>query len=199
MTKLTIFTFVLTIFLFVSCILCCNIQDTKYVNQTAHLVGVEPSNAEVKHTVGGSVKITSGCQFVIKNLTIIPTGNAVYWYAYPIVGNNTGTMPFSKKPDVLSRVVLAALGSYNGQTAQFALDPQYSFNDIAIIVMWSEGDNRPYGAFDVNGKVEDFFKKDSSDNINFENPFTSLSVKNFNFFYSGSFYLICVAISMLFM
>jgi len=134
-------------FICISIVQACLQTDTTLVNHTALIINVEANNVEVKHSVGGSVKITDGCRFSVRNLTIIPSGNGVYWWGVP-VDNNTQPFP---------RVVLAALGSYNGQSAIFQLDPQYSFKDISIMEMRSEGDNRVYGAWSVTGNVDAYY------------------------------------------
>lgn len=136
----------------------CVQSDTKYVNFTSKVLNVEPNTAEIKHTVGGSVKILSGCSFFIRNLTIIPTGNGVYFWGVPV---KNGSEP-------LPRVVAAALGSYNGQSATFNLDPQYSFDDFKVLEIRSEGDNRAYGAFAVNGKVEDIYSVNGGATLDFD-------------------------------
>jgi hypothetical protein len=156
--------FIILFFLFHHA-LACMPTDVQYVNFTSKVVNVEPANAVIKHQVGGSVKIISGCSFFIRNLTIIPTGNGAYWWAQP---KNKSTEPYP-------RVVAAALGSYNGQSATFQLDPQYSFSDFSILEIRSEGDNRAYGAFALNGKVEDFYDVNKGRTMDFDptKPFNS--------------------------
>ena len=141
------------------CVRACNVADQKYVNHTAKIVNVESSTTKIKHSVGGSVKILSGCTFSVRNMTIIPTGNGVYWYG--TTGNNTDGYP---------RIVASALGSYNGQSIIFSLDPQYSFDDVEIMEIRSEGDGVSYGAFPVNGRVDDFYTANYGANINEDDP-----------------------------
>lgn len=152
----------------------CNIADQKYVNHTAKIVNVETSTTEIAHSVGGSIKILSGCTFFVRNMTIIPTGNAVYWYGISS-SNNTEGYP---------RIVPSALGSYNGQSIIFTLDPQYSFDDVAIMEIRSEGDGTTYGAFAVNSRVEEFYSINKGSTTKEDDPndptrpFDSNSLKN---------------------
>ena len=125
----------------------CDPYNTNYVNHTAKVVSVEKATETVKRQIGGTVKIISGCIFQIRNATLIPTGNSAYWYAIPTTNNS----------DLLPRVVVAALSSYNGQTITFHLDTMYEWSDIAVMIMWGENDNRAYGAFAVNSPVEAYF------------------------------------------
>jgi hypothetical protein len=163
----------------------CLQTDTTLVNHTALIINVEASNVDIKHSVGGSVKITDGCRFTIRNLTIIPSGNGVYWWGVP-VDNNTQPFP---------RVVVAAMGSYNGQTAIFQLDPQYSFDQISIMEMRSEGDNRVYGAWSVNGNVNAYYGvSNSAPPLDFESSSlsTTSTSRMFPFLmFMFSFTLIC--------
>jgi len=151
----------------------CSISDTKWTNFTSKIINVEPNNAAIKHQVGGSIKIINGCSFSVRNMTIIPTGNGVYWWGIP-VNNNTDPYP---------RVVAAAMGSYNGQSAIFNLDPQYSFDDISIMEIYSEGDNRAYGAFSLSGNVSEHFNL-AGNNAGLdndpENPWGSSSSRRIN-------------------
>ncbi len=159
---------------FCSPILACSPTETTFVNTTSKILNVEPTNAQIKHMVAGSVKIMTGCTFFVRNMTIIPSGNAVYWYGIPKSGTE----------DPYPRTVAMALGSYNGQSVTFTLDSQYSFNDISIMEMRSEGDNRAYGAFAVNGSielVEDYYKVKRGAGLDMDptKPFTSSAVENF--------------------
>jgi hypothetical protein len=121
--------------------------ESKWINHTARIINVGPTDATVKRIIGGSVTITSDCSFAVRNMTLIPSGNAAYWWGIP-VDNNTEPFP---------RVVTAALGSYNGQNVIFNLDSQYSFGDIAIMEIRSEGDNQAYGAWSLSGDVENYY------------------------------------------
>jgi len=141
----TFWTFILLIS--VHSVRSCSPQEIAWVNHTAKLVNVESANVDVKHSVAGSVTITSGCSFSVRNLTIIPTGNGAYWWGIPI-DNNTDPYP---------RVVTAALGSFNGQEVTFFLDSKYSFAQISIMEIYSEGDNRPYGAWAISGNVSSHY------------------------------------------
>lgn len=132
----------------------CVITDMSLTNITsAKILNVESNTVQINHSVGGSVKIIDGCTFSVRNMTIIPTGNAAYWYGVPKT-NNT---------DLYPRVVAAALGSYNGQFITFHLDPQYSFTDMDFMEIRSEGDNRAYGAFAITGNFDRYYnlKKDT--------------------------------------
>ena len=149
----------------------CVTTDLKYVNTTSKIIGVEPTSTAIKHMVAGAVKFTTGCSFFVRNMTIIPTGNSAYWYGIP-VKNNTDPYP---------RVVTAALGSYNGQSVTFTLDPQYSFDEISIMEIRSEGDGRAYGAFAVSGKMEEveaYYKVQKGANVDFDptKPFSSANI-----------------------
>ena len=54
----------------------CNVTDTyTYANFSTKLINVESHNVEIPHAVGGSVRITNACTFVVRNITLIPTGN----------------------------------------------------------------------------------------------------------------------------
>lgn len=144
----------------------CSVTDMKHVNTTAKIISVESASAPIKHSVAGAVKITTGCAFFVRNMTIIPSGNAVYWYGIPL-SNTTDPYP---------RVVAAALGSYNGQSVTFTLDPQFSFSDFIIMEIRSEGDNRAYGAFALDGNVktvEEYYKTQKGGELDFdsERPF----------------------------
>ena len=167
-------TFVLMIFLaLASFVLPCAVtepKDMKWVNFTSRIMSVEPKNAAVSHRVAGSVKIITGCSFSIRNMTIIPPGGGVYWWGIP-VNNNTEPYP---------RVVMMGLGSYNGQTVTFTLDPQYSFDDIAIMEIYSEYDNRPYGAWALTGNISQYYGIDSNNanvDINPEDPWSTSSAE----------------------
>lgn len=140
---------------FVSSTSACSSQDTKWVNHTARILNVESSDTSLKHAVGGTVQITSGCTFSVRNMTLIPSGNAVYWWGIP-VSNNTEPYP---------RVVTSALGSFNGQPITFTLDSQYSFDDIAIMEMRSEADNRAYGAWAISGNVTAYYGINNKPNL----------------------------------
>lgn len=140
---------------FASIVTACSPGDNvPIIGKVAKLINVEPSTTSIKHDVYGSVTFTTPCNFSIRNLTIIPTGNAVYWYGIP-VDNKTYADPFP-------RVVEAALGSYNGQTQSFTIDPHYNLTAIAVMMMYSEGDNRAYGAFPVMGNVSNYFSNTPS-------------------------------------
>jgi hypothetical protein len=145
----------------------CSVTDTKWTNFTSKLVNVEPDNTKIKHQIGGSVKILDGCTFFVRNITVIPTGNSAYWWGIP-VRNNTDPYP---------RVVTAALGSYNGQGITFNLDPQYSFDEISIMEIYGEGDNRAYGAFALSGNISQNYglTNDPTLNTDPENPWTNSS------------------------
>lgn len=138
----------------------CDPKDLTFVNQTAKIVNVEPETTLVKHKIGGTVKFLTGCSFQIRNFTVIPTGNGVYWYGLP-VDNNSDPYP---------RVVTAAIGSYNGQTVTYNLDPGYDLKDISVMQLWSEGDNRAYGAFGVMGNVSTYFSTRPGSDIDFDDP-----------------------------
>ena len=143
----TLIAFLATVVTCIHLAYACSPSETKWVNHTARIVNVEPDTATVKHSIGGSVKITSGCTFAVRNMTIIPSGNGVYWWGIP-TANNTDPYP---------RVVMQALGSYNGQSIVFTLDSQYSFDDIAIMEIYSEGDIRPYGAWSISGNISAYY------------------------------------------
>lgn len=131
----------------------CVPTDTKYVNHTARIINVEPRTTILKHSLGGSVKIIDGCSFSVRNMTLIPTGDATYWWGIPVSNETEESYP---------RVVAAALGSYNGQNVVFHLDPQYSFDKMAILEIRSEGDNRPYGAWSISKDVVQYYGVDDS-------------------------------------
>jgi hypothetical protein len=141
------YSYITLFFFLISGLNACSISDQTYVNHTAKIINVEPTNVDLKHFVGGSVKIINGCSFTVRNMTIIPPGNGVYWWG----------IPSSNDTDVLPRVVGTALGSYNGQIITFNLDPQYSFSQISIMEIRSEGDNRAYGAWSITGNVRDYY------------------------------------------
>jgi hypothetical protein len=147
----------------------CVKTETKWVDFTSKIVNVEPVNVPIKRQIGGSVKILDGCTFYVRNMSIIPSGNGAYWWGVP-VKNNTDPYP---------RVVAAALGSYDGQGIAFSLDPQYSFDDISIMEIFSEGDRRAYGAFGLSGNVSAYFglSSDAGLDTNPENPWASSSGK----------------------
>lgn len=155
--------FVIALACFISAVLSCSNLETEFVNHTAKIINVEPANAAVKHQTGGSVKIISGCVFFVRNMTLIPSGHGVYWWGIP-VANNTDPYP---------RVVMAPLGSYNGQGIYFTLDPQYAFHDISIMEMRSEGDNRAYGAWSISGDVATHYSINTNDEnvLDFESGF----------------------------
>lgn len=150
----------------VSSVLACTPQETKFVNLTAKLYNVEPtSSSAVKHTIGGTIKITSGCSFQVRNLTIIPSVNA-YWWGIPVPPTNSTTNVTKNgiSPlDPVPRIVDAALGSYNGQTVTFFLNSQWSFADFQIIELHSElGDYQgPLGAWSITGDVPSYYKLSS--------------------------------------
>lgn len=159
---------ILSVFLLQQFTNACTITDPYLVNTTAKIVNVEAPNVQISHDISGTVKIISGCSFFVKNMTIVPSGNSVYWYGVP--KDNT-----TKDNDVVSRVVLAALGSYNGQSITFNLDPQYSFSDFKILEIRSEGDGRAYGALSLGGNVDEHYKAGKNNGLDFENgdPFKS--------------------------
>jgi|SRR6478609_258835 len=152
----------------ISSVWSCSNFETQLVNHTARIINVEPTNAAVKHSVGGSVKIISGCVFYVRNMTVMPSGNGLYWWGIPR-DNNTEPYP---------RVVTAALGGFNGQGIYFTLDQQYSFNDIAIMEMRSEGDNRAYGAWAITGDVKQYYgvDADTSPVLDFESKAATVRI-----------------------
>ena len=127
----------------------CRIDDNTLTGKRNKLVNVEPVTTSIKHTIYGTVTFTTGCHFVIRNLTIIPSGNGLYWYGIPLDA--------VAEPDPFPRVVQAAVSQYNGQTATFTLDQQYNLSSIAVMMLYSEGDHRAYGAFSVMGNVSNHF------------------------------------------
>ena len=185
------------LFSLIQAIHCCNVLESKWNNFTSKIVNVEPVATSIKHAVAGSVKIVSDCTFTVRNMTIIPTGNGVYWYGIP-VKNDTDPYP---------RVVLAALGSFNGQTITFSLDPQYSFDDISIMEIRSEGDNRAYGAFAVQKDVLVYYginkQATLDENKDVSNPFRLsssssrvISTSNMSLFWAFMpLLLLCIKIS----
>lgn len=130
-----------------SVVLACLQTDTKFVGHTARIINVEPSTVAIKHKIGGTVTITDGCRFSIRNMTIVPSGNGLYFWGIPST-NNTEDYP---------RIVTAGLGAFNGQTQVWQLDPQYSFDNFSIIAIYSEGDSRAYGAFSITGNVSAYY------------------------------------------
>jgi hypothetical protein len=130
----------------------CSLSETTYVNHTADIINVESTTVTIHHQVGGSVKIVTGCTFFIRNLTIIPSGSGVYWWGIPDQ-NNT---------DLYARVVPYPLGSYDGQDIYFSIDPQYSFDNISIMELRSEGDDRAYAAWSITGDVNSYYGVDSN-------------------------------------
>lgn len=144
---------------------------------TALLVNVDntdvstESTSDIKRQVAGNIKVIDGCRFRISNMTLIPTGQAVYWYALPAVE------PTEEQPKLLARVVLQALGNYNGQTIDFVLAPGFEFKDFKLLLVYSEGDHKTYGAFGVAGKVKDHFQIQDPNRADLkldpENPYNS--------------------------
>lgn len=147
--KLLWFTFILYLCAMMS--LACDLQRTKFVNMKAKLYHIEDTTVKLPRQVYGNIKVIDGCRFRISNMTLIPSGQGVYWYAIPVVS------PSEEEPSLYARVVQQALGSYNGQTVDFLLTPDYNFDDIAVMLLYSEGDRRSYAAFGVVGKVKTYF------------------------------------------
>ena len=167
----------------------CDPLDVSLTNVSTKIINVEPSNTAIRHLVGGSVKIVDGCTFTVRNMTIIPTGNSAYWYGVP-KKNNT---------DLYPRVVPAALGSYNGQFITFKLDPQYSFTDMSIMEIRSEGDFRAYGAFAITGNVDEYYglRKGNTLDIDPTQPFKDSGFVRVNNSMYSLFFMILLMIILL--
>lgn len=128
----------------------CNPDNHKFKGNVAKLLSLEDPQAKPSRDVWGNVKVLDGCRFRISNLTISPPGLGVYWYAIP------STPPTEEQPQLLARVVNAAIAGYSGHTIDFSLTSEYEFDDIAVMLLYSEGDKKSYAAFGVNGKVKDY-------------------------------------------
>lgn len=133
-------------------VLGCDPYNTTFVNKKAKMYQLEDKNSKIKRTFYGNVKVLDGCRFQISNLTIIPPAQALYFYAVPLV------KPSEDEPELYARIVTMALGSYNGQTAVFHLQQDYSWDDFGVVTLYSEQDRRHYAAFGVNSKVKDSFQ-----------------------------------------
>lgn len=158
--------------------------------ETFKIFNVERNDVEVKHSTGGSVKIINECSFSVRNMTIIPSGNGVYWYGY-----------YSANTESYPRVVAAALGSFNGQMITFTLDSDYSFKNISAMEIRSEGDSRAYGAFVIRGNITNYYKDTSHITLDFDpdtqkeiNSFSSSSshVTLYKLFNNLYMYIICI-------
>jgi hypothetical protein len=114
----------------------------------------EPPSSKIKRVVGGTVEVINGCTFTVKNMTLIPSSNDMYWYAIPLV------KPPDDEPQT-ARAVPARLGNYIGNVITFTLDPTISLNDTAVLMIYSEPDFRPVAAFGVKAKVKDYLSIDN--------------------------------------
>lgn len=133
----------------------CNSSDTTFTGKKALLMQLpEPSFSKIKRIVGGTVEVINGCQFTVKNLTIIPASTDMYWYGIPLI------KPPPEEPQTM-RIVAARLGNYNGNIITFALIPEVSFNDLGAIMVYSENEFYSVGAFGVRGKIKDYFNQES--------------------------------------
>ena len=136
----------LSILAFISFVRSCSPDDATWIGHTAKIIPVQQTQGDsssVPRIIGGSVNITSGCTFSVRNMTLIPTGDATYWWAVPNDPNQ----------ESYPRVVSAALGSYDGQSVTFNLDQRYSFKDISVMQVYSERENVIYAEWGVSGNV----------------------------------------------
>lgn len=82
----------------------------------------------------GRLQIVDGCRFRVTNFTLKPPGPRAYWAGVP-KGQPEG--------QILARISPAALGSYDGHDADFALQG-VSWSDMDGIGVYSEGDQTWY-------------------------------------------------------
>ena len=155
----------------IAAVTACDQANMTWANSKAKIMSLQdPTELEsqtppgVYHQVSGYVKVLDGCRFEVTNFTIVPSGTSVFFYAIPTIP------PTDQEPPYLARIVGAGLGSYNGQSIVYSLQPSYSWSDIAVVLIWSEQDRVAYGAFGVNGKVIDHFKlpTDVGSNLQFD-------------------------------
>ncbi len=151
--RLSLFLF---LFLSSSLALACP-PDSPFTGKRFKLVNVEGRSPAIKHEVNGAVTVDSACSFSVRNMTLIPTGNGVYWYGI--------TADDPQMIDPSPRIVSGAVGSYNGQTAKFTLSPEYSLSNFTILMLYSEGDHRAYGAFALTGNLTSTFGGGDKDRI----------------------------------
>lgn len=164
----------------------CDPFNTTFLHQKAKLRTLEDGNSKVPRTVYGDVQVMDGCRFRVSNLTIIPPGQGVYWYAIP------SKTPTDEEPALLSRVVLQALGAYNGQRVDFTLAPGYVFEDFAVVLLYSEGDRKSYAAFGVTGKVKDYLQlPDDTANLQID-PDTFSSARQVTAKWAYILFLLCL-------
>lgn len=107
----------------------CSKTDMALVGTKVKFTSVPNAIAKIPRQISGSLNITDGCDFTVSYFNIYPPCSGTYFYG----------VPAGQSGDDYPRVVQAAIGTFDGQTVNYAIQG-VSWKDLDGLRLYCEGE-----------------------------------------------------------